>query len=46
MKLFGPNCATVSFMASTNPGSEIPYLSRLKQSKDTLQFKLICTAVN
>ncbi|XP_062513982.1 alpha-1-macroglobulin-like [Corticium candelabrum] len=32
MKLFGPNCATVSFMASTNPGSEIPYLSRLKQS--------------
>ncbi|XP_062524017.1 complement C3-like [Corticium candelabrum] len=29
--VFGPNCAVVSFLAATNPGSENAYLSFLKQ---------------
>ena len=31
MMVFGPNCAVVSFLAATNPGSENAYLSFLKQ---------------
>lgn len=40
MVVFGPDCAVVSFLAATNPGSEAPHVPLLRDGE--LIYKTLC----